>query len=142
MSTPQKQVPRLLWLAELQFLTAAQCRFGTQYGRQPPTRKSIRFWENKLRTTGSLLLIKSPGKIQTSEENVIRIKQAFQRSPRKLIHPLSLKLAYKIQMIHALKPSDQVTRTKFPVDMLEGIDASPEYRPDICHATKRAHVEI
>jgi hypothetical protein len=36
--------------------------FRMQYGRQPPTRKSIRFWDNKLRTTGSLLRVKFHGK--------------------------------------------------------------------------------
>jgi hypothetical protein len=30
-------------------------------------------------------------------------------------------------MIHALKPSDQVARTNIAVDMLERIDASPEF---------------
>jgi hypothetical protein len=36
--------------------------FKTQYGCQPPTRKSIQFWDNKLRTTGCLLRVKSPGR--------------------------------------------------------------------------------
>ncbi|PNF24397.1 hypothetical protein B7P43_G09698 [Cryptotermes secundus] len=116
-----------------------------QYGRQPPTRKNIRFWDNKLRTTGSLLRVKSPGKTRTSEENDGRIREAFQRSPRKSIRAVCLKLqiplstvhgalhkrlrltAYKIQMIHALKPSDQVARTNFAVDLLERIDASPDF---------------
>jgi hypothetical protein len=31
---------------------AVQRRFKMQYGRQPPTRKSIQFWDNKLRTAG------------------------------------------------------------------------------------------
>jgi hypothetical protein len=50
----QEQGQCVLWLAELQSLTAVQCRFRTQYGRQPPKWKSIRFWDNKLRTAGSL----------------------------------------------------------------------------------------
>jgi hypothetical protein len=44
-----------------------------QYGRQPHMRKSIWFWDKKLRTTGSLLGVKSPRKTQTSEENVNHI---------------------------------------------------------------------
>jgi hypothetical protein len=39
--------------------------------------------------------------------------------------------AYKIQMIHVLKPSDQVARTNFAVDMLERIDASPDLLREI-----------
>jgi hypothetical protein len=71
MSTPHEQVQRVLWVPELQSLTAVQRHFRTQYGRQPPIRKSIRFWDNKLRTTGSLLRVKSPGKARTSEEKTV-----------------------------------------------------------------------
>jgi hypothetical protein len=68
----------VLWLAELQSPTTVQRRFRTQYGRQPPIRKIIQFWDNKLRTTDSLLPVKSPGKTGTSEENVNRIREALQ----------------------------------------------------------------
>jgi hypothetical protein len=34
---------------------------------------------------------------------------------------------YKIRLIHALKPSDQVALTNFAVDMLEIIDSSPDF---------------
>jgi hypothetical protein len=40
--------------------------------------------------------------------------------------------AYKIQMIRALKPSDQVARTNFAVDMPERIDASPGFLREVC----------
>jgi hypothetical protein len=50
-----KEVQCVLWLVELQSLTAVQCHFREQYGRQPHTRKSIRFCDKKLRTTVSLL---------------------------------------------------------------------------------------
>jgi hypothetical protein len=92
MSTPQEQVRCVLWLAVLQSLTAVQGRFKMQYGRQHPTRKSIRFWNNKLRPTASLLPVKSPGKPRTSEESVNRIIETFERSPRKSIRASSLKL--------------------------------------------------
>jgi hypothetical protein len=136
----------VLWLAELQPLTAAQHCFRMQYGRQPPTWKSIRFWDDKLRSTGSLLYIKS----RTSEENVSHNRKAFQRSPCKSILAASLQLpishsavhnvlhkrlclrAYKIQMICALKPSDQITCTNFAVDMLERIDATPDFLRQVC----------
>jgi hypothetical protein len=66
-----EQVECVLWLAELQSLTGVQHHFKMQYGHQPPTQKSIRFWDNKLRTTGSLLCVKSPGKTWTSEEKTM-----------------------------------------------------------------------
>jgi hypothetical protein len=110
---------------------AVQRRIRTQYERQLPTWKSIRFWDNKERIAGSLLRVQSPGKARTSEENVNRIRGTFQRSPRKAIRAASLQpqiprsilhnvlhkmlrlRPYKIQMIHALKPSDQVACTNF-----------------------------
>jgi hypothetical protein len=45
-----EKVQPVLWLEEMQCLTTLQRHFRTQYGRQPPTRKIIRFWYNKLRT--------------------------------------------------------------------------------------------
>jgi hypothetical protein len=96
------------------------------------------------------LSVKSYGKAQTSEENVNRIREAFQRSPRKSIRPASLQLqirrsavhdvlykrlrlqAHKIQMIHALKPSDQAAHINFAVDMLERIDLSVDFLSQVC----------
>jgi hypothetical protein len=40
--------------------------------------------------------------------------------------------AYKIKMIHALKPSDQVARRSFAVDMLQRIDAPPHFLWEVC----------
>jgi hypothetical protein len=85
LSTPKEEIQCMLWLAELRSLLAVQRHFRTQYGRQPHIRKSIRFWDKKLRITGSLLHAKSPWKTQTSEENVSRIRMAFERSPHKSI---------------------------------------------------------
>jgi hypothetical protein len=124
MLAPQEQVQCVLWPAELQSLMAVQRRFRTQLGRQPPTGKNIQFWDNKLRTTGRLLRVESPGETRTSEENVSCIREAFQQSLRKSIRAAILQLQsprsivhtvlhkrlclrpYKFQMIHALKPSD------------------------------------
>jgi hypothetical protein len=145
LSTLHEQAQCMVWLAELQSLTAVQHHFRTQFGRQPPTWKNIWFWDNKLRATGSLLHVKS-WKKQTSEENVNRIREAFQQSQRKSIHAASLqvqnpcstvhdvlhKRVYKIHMIHALKLSDQVTCTNLPVDMIEKIDGSPDFLHQAC----------
>jgi hypothetical protein len=40
--------------------------------------------------------------------------------------------AYKIQLIHALKPSDQVARTDVAGVMLEITDASPDFLRQVC----------
>ena len=64
------------------------------------------------------------GQPRTSEENIERVRQAFQRSPMKCIHTATRQLelprstvhkvlhknlrlyAYKVQMLQALKPND------------------------------------
>jgi hypothetical protein len=48
---------------------------------------------------------------------------------------LSLR-AYKIQMIHAPKPSDQVARTNFTLDKLQRIYVSPEFLLQVCFLHK------
>jgi hypothetical protein len=45
-----------------------------------------------MRTTGSLLHVKSPGKTWISEENVNRIREVFQQNWRKSIRAASLQL--------------------------------------------------
>jgi hypothetical protein len=102
------------------------------------------------------LLVKSPGKTRTSEENVNRIRKAFQWNPCKSIRAAVTKStfnsprcatqkaphqSYKIQTIHALKPSDQVTCKHFAVDMLERNDASPDFLRQVCFSDEaRIHV--
>jgi hypothetical protein len=111
-------------------------------------RKSVRFWDNKLRTTGTLLRVESPGKARTSEENVNRMREAFQRSSGKSVRAASLQLhtnstfnsarcatqkaSPKIQIFHAQEPSDQVACTNFAVDMLGRTDAPPNILYQVC----------
>jgi hypothetical protein len=56
---------------------------------------------------------------------------SYVQIPRSTVHDVLCKRlrlrAYKIQMIHELKLSDQVERTNFAVDMLERIDTSPTF---------------
>jgi hypothetical protein len=74
-STQHEQVQCVLWLTELQSLTAVQRRLRTQYGREHPIRESIRLWDNKLRTTGSLLRAKSPERHGILKEMSIALKR-------------------------------------------------------------------
>ncbi|PNF21363.1 hypothetical protein B7P43_G16929 [Cryptotermes secundus] len=54
----------------------------------------------KTEAIGCLLRVKSPGKTWNSEENVSRIKEPFQRSPRKSIHAASLQLQIPRSTLH------------------------------------------
>jgi hypothetical protein len=57
-------------------------------------------WDNKLKTTGSLLRVKSPRKTRTSKENVNRIRGAFQGSSRKSIRATSYQLHIPCSIVH------------------------------------------
>jgi hypothetical protein len=102
-----------------------------------------------------LLCVKSPGKTWTSEENVNRIREAFQRSLHKSICAASLQLQIPWSIVHnvlhkrlrpraykipALKPSDQVACTNFTVNMAERIDASPGFQLQVCSGEATFHV--
>jgi hypothetical protein len=141
----------VLWLAELQFLMAVQHHFRMQYGCQPPTRKSIRIWDNKVRTTGSLLHVKSPERHGSLKKMEIALERhsskvcankfvllacSYVQIPCPTVHNVLHKRlhvrVYQIQLIHTLKLSDQVARTDFAVDMLERLDASPYFLHQVC----------
>jgi hypothetical protein len=61
-------VAGVLWLAESKSMTAVQCHFRTEYRYESPAHISIWFWDNKLRTKGSLLCEKAPAKPGTTEK--------------------------------------------------------------------------
>ena len=60
-----------------------QRAFRRLYGIDQPPAKNIRRWYKQFQETGFLCKGKSPGRPRTSEENVHRIQEAYQRSPRK-----------------------------------------------------------
>ena len=84
-------------------------------------------------------LIQGCGRPRTSEENIERVRQAFQRSPMKSIRTTARQLellrstvhkvlhknlrlyAYKVQMLQALQPNDMPRRKEFAVNMLQRI---------------------
>ena len=63
--------------------------FRLRYGIDPPLPKNIRRWYEQFQETGCFCKGKSPGRPRTSEENVHRIQEAFQRSPRKSTRSVS-----------------------------------------------------
>jgi hypothetical protein len=103
----------------------------------PPTCKSIYEWDKTLRETVSLISHagKHP-KQHVMEETVDRVRESFSRSPRKSIRQASRELgvprstvhdiiherlrlrAYKLQLLHHIKPDDHCKRTDFAVEML------------------------
>ena len=84
----------------------------------------MRLWHKKFMETGAVFDTRRSGRPRTSEENIERVRQAFQRSPMKSIRTASRQLelprstvhkvqhknlrlyAYKVQMLQALQPND------------------------------------
>jgi len=63
--------------------TAVQRAFRFRFNIQPPTRKSICLWNHQCEQIGCLCKGKSSGRPRVSEENVRRMEENFERSPRK-----------------------------------------------------------
>jgi DNA-binding transcriptional regulator YiaG len=127
----------MLRLAELKSVTRVQRRTRREWNVAPPTRKSIYEWEKTLRDTGSLISHagKHP-KQHVTEETVDRVRESFSRSPRKSSRELGvprstvhnivnkrLRLhAYKLKLLHHIKPDDHRKGTGFAVEMLSRIE--------------------
>ena len=63
--------------------TAVQRAFRLRFNIQPPTRKSICRWNHQFEQIGCLCKGKSSVRSRVSEENLRRIQEIFERSPRK-----------------------------------------------------------
>ena len=91
------------------------------------------------------------GRPRTSEENIERVRQAFQRSPMKSIRTAARQLelprstvhkvlhenlrlyAYKVQMLQALQPNDMPRRKEFAVNMLQRISEDEAFLKRVCY---------
>ena len=63
--------------------TAVLRAFRLRFNIQRPTRKSICRWNHQFEQIGCLCKGKSSGRPRVSEEDVRRIQESFERSPRK-----------------------------------------------------------
>ena len=64
-------------------VVTVQREFRRRYGIDPPDAQSIHRWHRQFEETGCLCKGKSTGRPHVSENNVQRIRECFQRSPRK-----------------------------------------------------------
>ena len=87
---------------------------------------------------------------RTSEENIERVRQAFQRFPMKSIRTAARQLklprsivhkvlhknlrlhAYKVQMLQAIQPNDMPRRKEFAVNMLQRISEDEAFLKRVC----------
>ncbi|KAJ4437734.1 hypothetical protein ANN_17880 [Periplaneta americana] len=89
-------------------------------------------------------------KRKVSDENVERIREAFQRSPRKSIRQASVQLnippttvhtvlhkrlrlrAYKLQLHQMITPNDKLERKRFAETMLDKVDDDDTFLTRVC----------
>ncbi|GFS66285.1 DUF4817 domain-containing protein [Trichonephila clavipes] len=140
-----KKAQCVAWFIETKSDTQTQRNYRTTYEESPPSRSSIREWYHKFMTTGSVEHKKGYGHPRTSEESVERIRETFRRSPTKSVRQAAQELqmprstihdvlhkrlrltAYKVQILHAIKPDDYAKRYEFAVDMLHRLDADEHF---------------
>ena len=92
MTTPQEKVQFVSWFIETKSDVQTQRNYRSKYGRDPPSRPSIRLWHKKFMETGTVFDTRRSGRPRTSEENIERVRQAFQSSPMKSIRTAARQL--------------------------------------------------
>ena len=144
MTTPQEKAQCVSWFIETKSNVQTQRNYSSKYGRDPPSRPSIHLWHKKFMETGR------SGRPRTSEENIDRVRQAFQCSPIKSIRTAARQLelprstvhkvlhknlrlyAYKVQMLQAFQPNDMPRRKEFAVNMLQQISDDEAFLKRVC----------
>ena len=150
MTTPQEKAQCLSWFIETKSDVQTQRNYIITYGRDPPSRPSIRLWHKKFIETGTVFDTRKSGRPRTSEENIERVRQAFQRFPMKSIRTAARQLelprstvhkvihkklrlyANKMQMLQALQPNDMPRQKEFAVNMLQRISEDEAFRKRVC----------
>ena len=150
MTTPQKKAQCVSWFIETKSDVQTQRNYRSKYGRDPPSRPSIRLWHKKFMETGTVFDTRWSGRPKTSKENIERLRQAFQRFsmkfirtaarqlelPRSTVHKVlhkNLRLyAYKVQKLQALQSNDMPRRKEFAVNMLQRISEDEAFLKRVC----------
>ena len=153
MTTPQENAQCVSWFIETKSDVQTQGNYRRKYGRDPPSRSSIRLWHRKFMETETVFDTRRSGRPRTSEENIERVWQAFQRSPMKSIRIAARQLelpcstvhkvlhknlrlyAYEVQM-KALQPNDMPRRKEFAVNMLQQISENEAFLKRVCFSNE------
>ena len=83
MATMQHKMFCVREFIKTESVNAVQREFPLRFDIQPPTRNSICRWNHQFEKRGCMCKGKSSGRPRVSEENVRRIEESFERSPRK-----------------------------------------------------------
>ena len=86
MTIPQEKAQCISWFIQTKSDVQTQRNYRSKYGRDRPPSPSIRLWHKKFMETGTVFDTRRSGRQRTSEENIERVRQAFQRSPMNLFN--------------------------------------------------------
>ena len=100
MTTPQEKAQCVSWFIKTKSDVQTQPNYRSKYGRDPPSCPSIRLWHKEFMETGTVFDTRSSGRPRTSEENIERVRQAFQRSPIKSICAAARQLELPRSTVH------------------------------------------
>lgn len=100
MATPQEKAQCVSWFIETKSDLQTQRNFRTKYGRDPPSRPSIRAWHKKFMETGTVFDKGRSGRPRISEENIDRVRKAFDHSPRQSIRTTARQLELPPSTVH------------------------------------------
>jgi hypothetical protein len=85
----------------LESYSGARRKFDQTYPNQgPPIYKTVTRWDEHLGETGSVLEQNWPLRYTMTQDNAERIRELFQRSPRKCIYRESLELDLPNSTVH------------------------------------------
>ena len=147
--TTQEKAQCVSWFIQTKSDVQTQRNYRSKYGKDPPSRPSIRLWHKKFMETGTVFDTRRSGQPRTSKENIERVRQAFQRSmksictaarqlelPHSTVHNVlhkNLRLyAYEVQMLQALPPNDMPRQKEFAVNMLQRISEDEAFLKRVC----------
>ena len=100
MSTPQEKAQCVSWFIETKSDVQTQRNYKSKYGRDPPSRPSIRLWHKKFMETETVFNTRRSERPKTSEKNIEHVRQAFQRSPMKSIRTAARQLELPHSTVH------------------------------------------
>ena len=100
MTTSQEKAQCVSWFIETKSDVQTQRNYRSKYERDPPSCPSIRLWHKKFIETGTVFNTRRSGRTRISEENMERVRQAFQRSPMKSIRTAARQLELPRLTVH------------------------------------------
>ena len=77
MTTRQEKAQCVSWFIETKSGVQTQRNYRSKYGRDLPSRPSIRLCHKKFMETRTVFDTRRSGRPRTSEENIERVRQAF-----------------------------------------------------------------